>query len=78
MSMASLGRRLLQDARESRMQRSHMGRMSWGRSWRELKEMSQWELKVPAVCARIEKEKKGNSFCGFLLWVKNWMLINVH
>ena len=52
--------------------------MSWGSSWRELKEMSQWEFKVPAVCERIEKEKKGNSFCGFLLWVKNWMLINVH
>ena len=40
--------------------------------------MSQWEFKVPAVCERIEKEKKGNSFPGFLLWVKNWMLINVH
>lgn len=47
-------------------------------SWRELKEVSQWEFKVPAVCERIEKEKKGNSFRGFLLWVKNWMLINVH
>ena len=76
--MAPVRRWLLQDAREDGMQRSHMSRMSWGSSWSELKEISQWEFKVPAVCERIEKEKKGNSFPGFLLWVKNWMLINVH
>ena len=35
-------------------------------------------FKAPAVCDTIEEEKKGNSFCGFLLWVKNWILINVH